>query len=174
MQGVNKFIIYILYTLLYLCAQALINLVWMNLDIGGTIIRITQESLKEENSVCKETCMSILIYRITQGFWMTYLSHLLIKQTLQILLNERITGFTPLKPKHHWDLLLKMVFRQNLLYFASLITFMDGLYLDNDFRTRFLRFLLFLLLFLLFSCWWGCFVGPVVVVSGLVSLFYYY
>ena len=27
----------------------------MNLDIGGTIIRITQESLKEENSVCKDT-----------------------------------------------------------------------------------------------------------------------
>ena len=36
----------------------------MNLDIGGTIIRITQGSLKEENSVCKDTCMSILIYRM--------------------------------------------------------------------------------------------------------------
>ena len=105
---------------------------------------------------------------------MTYLSHLLIKQTLQILLNERITGFARLKPKHHWDLMFKMVFRRNLLYFASLIMFMDGLYLDNDFRTRFLRFLLFLLLFLLFFCWWGCFIGPVVVVSDFVSLFYYY
>ena len=106
---------------------------------------------------------------------MTYLSHLLIKQTLQILLNERITGFTLLKPKHHWDLMLKMVFRRNLLYFMSLIMFMDGLYLDNDFRTRFLKFLLFLLLFFFFCCcWWGCFVGPVVVASDFVSLFYYY
>ena len=25
--------------------------------------------------------------------------------------NEKITGFTPLKPKHHWDLILKMIFR---------------------------------------------------------------
>ena len=79
-----------------------------------------------------------------------------------------------LKTKHHWDLMLKVVFRRNSLYFASLIVFMDGLYLGNDFRTRFLRFLLFLLLFLLFFCWWGCFVGPVIVVSGFVSLFYYY
>ena len=28
---------------------------------------------------------------------------LLIRQTLRILINENITGFTPLKPKHHWD-----------------------------------------------------------------------
>ena len=105
---------------------------------------------------------------------MSYQTHLLIKQTLQILLNKRITGFTPLKPKHHWDLMLKMVFRQNLLYFLSLIMFMDRLYLDNDFWTQLLRILLFLLLFLLFFCWWGCFVGPVVVASGFASLFYYY
>ena len=33
-----------------------------------TVIRITQESLKEENTACKDTCMSILIYQVTQGF----------------------------------------------------------------------------------------------------------
>ena len=33
-----------------------------------------------------------------------------------------------------------MVFRCNSLYFALLIIFMDGLLLDNDFRTRFSSF----------------------------------
>ena len=62
------------------------------------------------------------------------------------------------------DLMLKMVFRQNSLYFASLMMFIDGLYLYNDFRTQFLSFyyfycycfclLVFLLLFLvLLFCW---------------------
>ena len=36
----------------------------MNLDIDGTIRRITQECLKEENTVCKGTCMSTLIYQV--------------------------------------------------------------------------------------------------------------
>ena len=40
----------------------------MNLDIDGTIIRMTRETLKEENNACKDTCMSILIYQVTQGF----------------------------------------------------------------------------------------------------------
>ena len=40
----------------------------MNLDIDGTIIKITQESLKEENNACKDTCMSISIFQVTQGF----------------------------------------------------------------------------------------------------------
>ena len=89
---------------------------------------------------------------------MTYVSHLSIRQTLKILLNEKITGFTTLKPKYHWDLMLKMVFRRSSLYFASLVMFMDKLYLDNGFRTQFLSFyyfycycfclLVFLLLFL--------------------------
>ena len=39
----------------------------MNLDIYGTITRITQGSLKEENTVCKSTCMSILIYQVLIG-----------------------------------------------------------------------------------------------------------
>ena len=36
--------------------------------VDGIIIRITQESLKEENTACKDTCMSTLIYQVTQGF----------------------------------------------------------------------------------------------------------
>ena len=68
-----------------------------------------------------------------------YRSHLLIRQTLKILLNEKISGF---KQKLHWDLMLKMVFRCNSLYFVSLIVFMDGLFLDNDFRTLFSYFII--------------------------------
>ena len=74
----------------------------------------------------------------------------------------------PLKSKHHWYLMLKMVFRRNSLYFASLIKVMDGLYLDNDFRTKCLSFyyfycyscclLVFLLLFLvLLYCFIYCY-----------------
>ena len=119
---------------------------------------------------------------------MTYLSHLLIRQTLKILLNEKITGFTPLKPKHHWDLILKMVFRRNSSYFASLIMFMDGLYLDNDFRTQFLSFyyfycycfclLLFLLLFLVllfcwcFYCYYYMFIKFFLVLYGYVRYYF--
>ena len=40
----------------------------MNIDIDRTIIRIAQKKLKEENTVCKDTCMSTLIYQVTQGF----------------------------------------------------------------------------------------------------------
>ena len=59
--------------------------------------------------------------------------------------------------------MLKMVFSQNLLYFASLIVLMEGLYLDNDFRTLFLSFCYF------YSC--RCyFVDVLVVVSGSVII----
>ena len=47
------------------------------------------------------------------------------------------------KPKHHWHLMLKMVFSHKLLYFAAMIIFMDGLYLNNNFRTLFLSFYCF-------------------------------
>ena len=50
--------------------------------------------------------------------------------------------FKPLQPKLHWDITLKMVFRCNSLYFASLIIFMDRLFLDNGFRTRFPYFII--------------------------------
>ena len=40
----------------------------MKLDIDAIIIRTTQERLKEENTVCKDTCMSTLIYQVKQGF----------------------------------------------------------------------------------------------------------
>ena len=92
---------------------------------------------------------------------MTYLSHLLIRQTLQILLNENFPGFTSLNEKRHCDLMWR-----NLLYYPSVIMFMDGLYLDNDFRTRFPSFYYF------YCC--CCFVDVVVVVSGFVSLLFYY
>ena len=71
----------------------------------------------------------------------------------------------PLKSKHHWYLMLKVVFRRNSLYFASLIKVMDRLYFGQWFSDRMSKFLLFLLLFLLF-------VGVFVVVSGFVILFY--
>ena len=58
--------------------------------------------------------------------------------------------------------MLKMVFRQNLLHFVSLIIFIDGLYLDNDFRTCFLSFFYF------YRCCY-CFVGVVIVVSFFFS-----
>ena len=47
-----------------------------------------------------------------------------------------------LKTKAPWDLMLKIVFRCNILYFASLLVFMDGLFLDNDFRTWFSYFII--------------------------------
>ena len=81
---------------------------------------------------------------------------------IHIYINKKITGFTHLKPKYHWDLLLKIVFRQNLLYFASLIMFMDGLYLGNHFQTLFLSFYCF------YCC--CCLVGVAVVVSCFVIL----
>ena len=94
---------------------------------------------------------------------MMYRSHLLIRQTRKILLNEKISGFKPLKPKLHWDLKFKMVFRCNSLFFASLIIFMDGLFLDNDFRTRFPYFIIAIAV-----------VAVSLVLLVLVLLFYYY
>ena len=69
---------------------------------------------------------------------MMFLSHSVIRHTLRILLNEKITGLIPLKPKHHRDLISKIVVSHKLLYFAPLIIFMDGLYLNNNFRMLFL------------------------------------
>ena len=72
---------------------------------------------------------------------------------------EKITEFTPLKPKHHWDLILKMVFRLNLLYFASLIMYKDGLYLKMIFGHYFYAFIVsvtvvaVLLLYLFLVCY---------------------
>ena len=104
---------------------------------------------------------------------MTYLSHLLIRQTLKILLNKKITEFTPLKPKHHWDLMLNMVFRRN-----SLVIFMDRLYLDNDFWTRFLMFYYFycyyccLLVFvLLFPVLLFCFIIIIIIITYSLNFF---
>ena len=34
---------------------------FMKLDIDGTIVRLTQDSLKEVNTVCKDKCMSTLV-----------------------------------------------------------------------------------------------------------------
>ena len=64
------------------------------------------------------------------------------------------------------DLMLRMVFRRNLLYFASLVIFMDGLYLENDFPRLFLSFYYF-------QCYSYCFVG-VGAVSGFLFCFYFY
>ena len=49
--------------------------------------------------------------------------------------------------------MLKMVFKRfRFLYFVSLIMFMDGLYLDNDFRTRFRSFYYFYYCCCFLSC----------------------
>ena len=81
---------------------------------------------------------------------------------------RRLLDYTPLKLKPHWDLMLKMIFRGNLLYFTSLILFMDELYLANDFRTRFLSFSYF------YCCCYRCLVCVVVVVSGFAILLCHY
>ena len=39
-------------------------------------------------------------------------------QTLRLLLSEKITGITHLDPKHHWELMLKMVLRQKFIIFC--------------------------------------------------------
>ena len=57
------------------------------LDINGTIIRITLESLKVENTVWKDTCMGILIYQVTQGFF----------NDVSITLNDKIDPKNPTK-----------------------------------------------------------------------------
>ena len=48
------------------------------------------------NTARAKTCMGILIYQVIQGFHMTYQSYLLIRQTLKIVQNKKITGFKPL------------------------------------------------------------------------------
>ena len=55
------------------------------------------ESLKEDSNTCKDTCMSNLISKVTQGFYMTYQSHLLIKKTLK----------DPNKQENYWIQILK-------------------------------------------------------------------
>lgn len=87
---------------------------------------------------------------------MKYMSHLLKIQNVRILLHEKITGFIQLN--------LRTMFRHNLPYFASLIIFMDRLYLDNDFRTLYLSFYYF------YSCC-CCFVVVVVFVVVFVAGF---
>ena len=94
---------------------------------------------------------------------MTYLSHLLIRQTLVILLNQKVTGSIHLKPKRLWDLMLKMVFSHNLLYFTPLIMFMDGLYLEKNFRTLFWSVYCF-------CCCCCSFVIVVIFIAGFVVL----
>ena len=56
--------------------------------------------------------------------------------------------------KHHWNLMLKMVFRQNLLYFAPLIVYGRTVF-GQWFLDIISKFLLFPLLLLLF-CWCCC------------------
>ena len=69
------------------------------------------------------------------GF-LNYVSVTLIDKTDPKDLNKREDYWIhTLKTKHHWDLMLKMIFRQNSSYFKLLIILMDGLYLDNYFRT---------------------------------------
>ena len=92
----------------------------------------------------------------------------MIRQTLKILLNDKITRFTPLKAKHRWDIMLKMVFRRHLLYFASLIMFRDGLYLENDFLTKFLSFHYF------YCCYCCLFVLLLLFLVLLFLLLYYF
>ena len=96
-----------------------------------------------------------------------FLIDILIRQTLRIVLNKKNIGFKHLNPKHHQSLVFKMVFRQNLLYFASLIMVMDRMYLDNDFQALFLSFYYC-------YCFCCCFVGVVVVSCFVILLLYYY
>ena len=51
--------------------------------------------------------------------------HTLKLETLRILLNKKITEFIPLKLKHHWNIMLNMIYKHNLLYFVSLIMFLE-------------------------------------------------
>ena len=53
----------------------------MNLDIDGTIIRILQEILKDENTACKDICMGILIYLPGNWGFLNYVSVTLIDKT---------------------------------------------------------------------------------------------
>lgn len=54
------------------------------------------------------------------------------RQTLRILLKDKIAGIIILKTKALLESNVKMVYRRILLHFASLIMFMEGLYFDND------------------------------------------
>ena len=47
---------------------------------------------------------------------MTYLSQLMIRQTLRILLNKKITGLPHFKPNHHWDLMVKWSLRNTFSF----------------------------------------------------------
>ena len=44
-------------------------------------------------------------------------------QILRLLLNEKITGLTHLNPKHHWELMWNMLFRQQftIFYFTDYV-----------------------------------------------------
>ena len=73
----------------------------MKLDTDKTAMSTTQETLKQEITVCKDADMNNLVYQVTQGFSRTYLLPLLTKQTLRILRNKKIAGFMYLNPKYH-------------------------------------------------------------------------
>ena len=131
----------------------------------------------------------IYIYNIYTylGFLNALSLTLIDKQTLIIPLNEKIAWFTHLKQKDYWDLMLKMVFRYNLLYFASLIVYMDELYLGNVFRTLFVSFygfyclLLLLLSLLLFCCcycrcccFWFRYFIIIIIITIVIIIFFHY
>ena len=87
------------------------------------------------------------------------LSQLLTRQTLKILLNEKITGLTPLKTKQHWNLVFKIVFSTNcillhVLYFVlCLWTAIVGDYFPVFIVSNAAAAVLLLLLFLVLLCY---------------------
>ena len=107
------------------------------------------------------------------------MSQLLIRQTIKILVNKMIIRAIPFKPRLHWDLMLKMIFRQNILHFVSLIMFMNGLSLKITFGHDFEGFIIcltvvdvLLMLLLLFLALLYCFV--VIMIISYISLYFIY
>ena len=69
-----------------------------------------------------------------------------------------------------------MLFRNNLLCFASLIMSTNGLYLENDFWTWFTGFFFFLFLLLLLFCfcccrWWCLWFCYVIIIILIFNIF---
>ena len=73
-------------------------------------------------------------------------------QTLRVLLNEKITGLTHLNPKHHRDLMLKMVLWEkciifcvaDFVYFYYYIFFIIFFIMFRYYLLSYLAFLLFI------------------------------
>ena len=65
-----------------------------------------------------------------------------------------------------------MVNRHKLLYFATLIMFMDGLYLDIDFRTWFLSFYCFYCCCSSFCCYFCWFCHFLLLLYFLINFYY--